>query len=89
MGKISSSETLTGVIAPMLGPAEDVELQVLNSKGEVVSDSSKHVTEQGPVALNFQEPFISKHAAGIYSLLVKGFKKGHLAWQESLGRIKF
>ena len=73
----------------MQAAADEVRLVVLNSVGDVVSEQGKPATEIGLIGLNFSSSLVDKAGKEIYFLMVKGYVKGTLAWEQRLGRFSF
>jgi hypothetical protein len=88
-GQISRSGTATGIITRMPAAADEVKLVVLNSIGEVASEFSRPVMELGLLSLNFNADLVKTAGNEIYFLMVKGYLKGSLAWEQRLGRFRF
>ena len=88
-GPISARGIATGIITRMPAAADEVKLVVLNSIGEIASEFSKPAPDSGLVGLNFSDALIQKAGKGPYFLMVKGYLKGALAWEQRLGRFSF
>lgn len=88
-GQISPFGTATGVITRMPAAADEVKLIVLDSMGEVASESTRSAPEHGMVGLNFSNALIQKAGTEIYFLMVKGYLKGVQVWEQRLGRFSF
>ena len=88
-GPISLRGTATGIVTRMPAAADEVRLVVLNAVGDVVSEFSKPATEIGLIGLNFNDALVQKPGKEIYFLMVKGYMKGNLAWEQRLGRFNF
>jgi hypothetical protein len=88
-GPISTRGTATGIVTRMPAAADEVRLVVLNALGDVVSDQGRPAQEAGLIALNFSDALIQKAAKEVYFLMVKGFVKGALSWEQRLGRFSF
>jgi hypothetical protein len=73
----------------MPGAADQVKLVVLNSLGEIASETSKPASEAGLVALNFTDLLIQKAGKEVYFIMAKGYVKGALVWEQRLGRYSF
>jgi hypothetical protein len=90
-GTIRPAGRPTGIITRMPAPADEVRLIVLNSLGEAVSETVRPVlpAEQGAVALDYGPEWRDEAGNAIYFLLVQGFLKGTLVWEQRLGRTRF
>jgi hypothetical protein len=88
-GTISNRGIATGIVTRMPAAADEVRLVVLNALGDVVSEQPKPVSEVGPIGLNFSDALLQKAGKEIYFLMVKGYVKGALAWEQRLGRFTF
>jgi hypothetical protein len=88
-GPISARGIATGIVTRTPAAADEVRLVVLNSVGDVVSEQAKPVGEIGLVTLNFSGSLVEKAGKEIYFLMVKGYLKGNLAWEQRLGRFSF
>lgn len=88
-GPISPRGIATGIVTQMPAAADEVKLVVLNSLGEVASEMSKPAGETGLIGLNFSQALINKAGKEVYFLMVKGYVKGNLAWEQRLGRFVF
>src|ERR1700758_3339100 len=88
-GPISARGIATGIVTHMPAAADEVRLVVLNAIGEVASEQGKPVAETGLVSLNFSDSLIQKAGKEVYFLMVKGYLKGALAWEQRLGRYTF
>lgn len=89
MEKPTVTRLATGIITHMPAPADEVKLVVFDAKGNVVSEDSKHSSDGGFVTLNFKANLIDKAGTEPYVLLVKGFTKEALAWEQRLGNFHF
>jgi hypothetical protein len=88
-GTISARGTATGIVTRMPAAADEVRLVVLNAVGEVVSEQAKAAAEVGLITLNFSASLVEKAGKEMYFLMVKGYLKGNLAWEQRLGRFSF
>jgi hypothetical protein len=88
-GQIHAPAGTSGIVTHMPAAADEAKLVVLNSLGEVVSETGHRVSEEGLVTLNFSEALERKAGKEDYYLLVKGYLKGALAWEQRLGRFHF
>ena len=88
-GPISAQGTATGIVTRMPAAADEVKLVVLNALGETVSEQGKPAGEVGLIGLNFSNALIDKAGKEVYFLMVKGYVKGALAWEQRLGRFSF
>jgi hypothetical protein len=86
--KATLASLVTGIVSRMPAPADEVKLVVLNSLGEVASESTRAV--DGPLAnFSFESRLLDKAGKEPYFLLVKGLVKGKLAWEQRLGSLRF
>jgi hypothetical protein len=88
MEKPKGALLATGIITRIPAPADEVKLLVLNALGAVVSESSK-LSPDAMVTLGFSASLMDKAGTEPYFLLVKGFTKGNLAWEQRLGYFRF
>jgi hypothetical protein len=88
-GKISPSGTATGIITMMPAPADQAKLVILNSLGDVASETIRDVADHGMVALNYNQGFLDQAGKELYFLVVKGYLKGSQVWEQRLGRMRF
>lgn len=79
----------TGVITKMAGPADEVKLVVLNALGEVAGETSRPAGEPGLIGLNFASQLLDRGGNEPHFVVVKGYVKGALAWEQRLGRFNF
>lgn len=88
-GTILERGISTGIITRMPAAADEVKLVVLNAMGEVASEFSRPATDLGLIGLNFSNALIQKAGKEVYFLMVKGYVKGTLVWEQRLGRFYF
>lgn len=89
MEKTQAAVLATGIITHLPAPADEVKLLVLNAMGAVVSEETKRNPDAGLVTLSFNSTLVDKARTEPYYLLVKGFVKGNLAWEQRLGTFHF
>ena len=88
MEKPRAAAVATGIITRIPAPADEAKLLVLNAMGAVVSETSK-LSPESVVTLSFTSSLVDKAGKEPYFLLVKGFVKGALAWEQRLGNFQF
>jgi hypothetical protein len=87
MVKQQQAVRLQGVVVRTPEAAEEVQFVVLNSLGEVVSKTSKNMVEAGLTPLELERDVRSRISDGLAFGLVKGLRKGAVAWERRLGRL--
>ncbi len=87
MVKQQQAVRLQGVVVRIPEAADEVQLVVLNSLGEVVSKTSRGAAEAGFLPLELERDVRSRLSDGLAFGLVKGLRKGAVAWERRLGRL--
>src|SRR5258706_15724061 len=84
-----AASVATGIITRMPAAADEVKFLVLNAQGDVASESTHPAPDGSTVTLSFQPRLMDQAGSEVYFLLVEGYSKGKLAWEQSLGRYQF
>lgn len=87
MVKQTQQTRLQGVVVSLPEAADEVQLIVLNSLGEVVSKTARGPVEMGLQALDFDKELRGRVQDGLAFGLVKGLRKGSVVWERRLGRL--
>ena len=87
MTKQSQAVLMQGVVVRLPEAADEVQLVVLNSVGDVISKTTRSAPELGLQALDFERDVRSRVADGVAFGLIKGLRKGAVAWERRLGRL--
>lgn len=87
--KIKTGALATGIIARMPGTAEEVKLLVLDAMGELASETGRLAPEGPLVSLSFSPSLVNRAGKEVYFLVIKGFLKGQVAWEQRLGNFRF
>jgi hypothetical protein len=87
MVKQEQAIRMQGVVARLPEAADEVQLVVLNSLGEVVSKSVRGPLEAGLQALDFERDLRSRVTDSLAFGLIKGLRKGIVVWERRLGRL--
>ena len=87
--KAKAVSQATGIVTRMPSAADEVRLVVLDSMGNLASETSKASPEGPMVTLSFNPSLMEKAGKELYFLVVKGLVKGNLAWEQRLGAFRF
>jgi hypothetical protein len=87
MTKQAQVVRMQGVVVRTPEAADELQLIVLNSLGEVVSKFSRGPAEAGLQALDFEAGLRNRVSDGLAFGLIKGLVKGQVAWERRLGRL--
>jgi hypothetical protein len=85
--KQEQATRMQGVVARLPEAADEVQLIVLNSLGEVVSKSARGPLEAGLQVMDFERDLRSRVTDGLAFGLLKGLRKGVVIWERRLGRL--
>jgi hypothetical protein len=89
MMKQSQAARAFGVVVYLPEAAEELQLIVLNSLGEVVSKTSRGPLEMGLQALDFERDLRARVADGVAFGLLRSLRKGVIQSERRLGRLSF
>lgn len=90
-GPISPAGAVSGVVTKIQGPSDEVRLVVLNSLGDVISETVRPVSSNdlGLVPLSFQASVSQRAGSAPCFMVVKGFLKGAPSFETLLGTVRF